>query len=112
MSGRNKGCKGTGRGGTKCYLKVSHDNIQDRNQVQLTLMEKIIWSVTTLRRKLKTHYWAILMSLKFERTFLPAGFADQNFSLSLQKTAESYDQRVLAPQKNLDCQSCPIKEMP
>uniref|UniRef100_A0A8B9C8L2 Uncharacterized protein n=1 Tax=Anser brachyrhynchus TaxID=132585 RepID=A0A8B9C8L2_9AVES len=28
MSGRNKGCKGTGRGGTKCYLKVSHDNIQ------------------------------------------------------------------------------------
>uniref|UniRef100_A0A8C3BUH5 Uncharacterized protein n=1 Tax=Cairina moschata TaxID=8855 RepID=A0A8C3BUH5_CAIMO len=28
MSGRNKGCKGIGKGGTKCYLKVSHDNIQ------------------------------------------------------------------------------------
>lgn len=79
---------------------------------RLTLMEKIIQSVTTLTRKLKTHCWAILTSLKLERTFLPAGFADQNFSLSLQKTAESYDQRVLAPQKNLDCQSCPVKEMP
>lgn len=73
---------------------------------------KSIQSVTTLTRKLKTHCWAILTSLKFEQTFLPAGFADQNFSLSLQKTAESYNERVLAPQKNLDCQSCPVKETP
>uniref|UniRef100_A0A8C9EQ38 Uncharacterized protein n=1 Tax=Pavo cristatus TaxID=9049 RepID=A0A8C9EQ38_PAVCR len=28
MSGRNKGCKGIEKGGTKCYLTVSHDNIQ------------------------------------------------------------------------------------
>lgn len=28
MSGRNKGCKRTEKGGTKCYLTVSHDNIQ------------------------------------------------------------------------------------
>ncbi|NWZ58002.1 H4 protein, partial [Haliaeetus albicilla] len=28
MSGRNKASKGLGKGGTKCYLKVPHDNIQ------------------------------------------------------------------------------------
>ncbi|XP_010129138.1 PREDICTED: histone H4 variant TH091-like, partial [Chlamydotis macqueenii] len=28
LQGRNKGSKGLGKGGTKCYLKVLHDNIQ------------------------------------------------------------------------------------
>uniref|UniRef100_A0A669PZ30 Uncharacterized protein n=1 Tax=Phasianus colchicus TaxID=9054 RepID=A0A669PZ30_PHACC len=28
MSGRNKGCKGIEKAGTKSYLTVSHDNIQ------------------------------------------------------------------------------------
>lgn len=28
MSGRNKARKGLGKGGTKCYLKVPHDNTQ------------------------------------------------------------------------------------
>jgi len=37
------------------------------------------------------------VSLKFEETFLQADFASQNCSLSLQKSAESYDQGGFSP---------------